>query len=288
MDFRGSFQTGGYQPGPPIGDGQPNNKRNGQRIIPQGNLSPQTIYLDQSPNTQIGYAYINPMQQQQPMQQVHQVPSYGRAAGPQTVGGGNIHVIGGPQQSQPPQIQTITSNPATSASPASAYVVPGGAYITTTPTNAYQYQVYAQNKQIPNAIAAPIPQNMAYAQIIPEGDSIYQQSKQQYMSRSPKPIQTSHITPPQLQQSIQLKSAKPEIGMQPQMQSHYGVGMNSQMRQQQQHQMMQQQDGEPALTSNDTFKPNYKQPPGLFNIVARGDLPSINFVCDVDSCYETE
>lgn len=276
MDFRGSYQPGGYPPGPPIGDSQAN-KRNGQRIIPQGNMSPQAIYLDQ------GY-YINAMQQQQPIQQVHQVSPYGRAvgsAGPQSVGGGNIHVIGAPQQGQPPQIQTITSNSAAPTSAAPAYVVPGGAYITT-PTNPYQYQVYAQSKQLPNTMAAPISQNMAYAQLIPEGEPVYQQPKQ-YMSRSPKPIQTpTNLASPQ----IPLKNVKPEINMPPssQMQSHYGVAMNNQMRQQQQ--MIQQQDNEAPFTSSDTFRPNFKQPPGLFNIVSRGNLPAFNFVCD--SCYETE
>lgn len=257
MDFRGPYQPGGYQPGPPIGDGQ-SNKRNGQRVIPQGNMNPQAIYLDQS-------YYINTMQQQQPLQQVHQVPPYARAGGPQNIGGGNIHVIG--QQSQPPQIQTIGPSSA-SSSAAPAYVVPGGTYITT-PTNPYQYQVY-QNKPM----AAPISQNMGYTQMI-EGDPIYQQQKQQYMARSPKPIQTpTHLTPPQIQQ---LKNVKPEINMQ----SQYGMSMNN-------NQMRQQQESEASFTSNDSFKPNFKQPPGLFNIVSRGDLPAFDFVCDVNSCYEPE
>lgn len=300
MAFRPSYQAGGYPPGPPIGDGQNNNKRNGQRVISQGNMSPQAIaYIDQTPNPQLSYTYVNPMQQQQPLQQVQQVPPYGRAvggAGPQAIGG-NIHVLSGPPPSQPPQIQAITSAPGNSASSPPTYVVSGN-YITA-PPNPYQYHIYtnAQNKQIPpNAIAAQIPQNMAYTQIIPEGvitdgDSIYQ-SKQQYMSRSPKPIQApTHLPPPQIQQ-IPLKNVKPEINMQStsQMQQHYGMGMaNNQMRQPppQQQQMIQQQDNEGLLTS-ESFKPNMKQPPGLFNIVPRGNLPAINFVCDVNSCYGTE
>ncbi|OHS96303.1 hypothetical protein TRFO_37517 [Tritrichomonas foetus] len=146
----------------------------------------------------------------------------------------------------------------------------------------YQYQIYPKapmsmySPEVPGMMIQP-DQMYQQQQIRPQQAELQQAaaaaaSANQFIVRSPK-------QPPNVQPTDPKKKAKIEPPQQQQ-----------QMQQQQSNMMQQQQiqHTDAILTTKDSFQPNMNQPPGFFNIVPRGNIPAINFICDYSSCYGFE
>lgn len=243
-------------------------KRNSPRIptqVPGAPQVQQTIYIDQSQPTTVTPAYGSALHA--PMQ-----ISYGRpisvASATQSAG----QAIG----AQAPQ-QTSLVQAAQPQQQPTAYALQGS----------YIQQGYSFPLQIgipAKAMAPASAQSMTfYTQPVADNimvDQIYhpQQIQQQYIPN----ISKSTATVPPIQ-STQIKKIKAEqpTQMHQQYPSGYGnVMIGHSMPQTQSQQQAPSQQPELFLQRGSKFDPNLTSPPGLFNIVPRGDLPGINFVSD--------